>query len=152
MTQRAENSYLRSLSLKLTNRHTRLTGPDMSQNEKVLTGLQARTPVHEDGGRDHDAPLAHFVLCGTGFNSSWSWRNRRCEVIRIGDRDDAGQIASSTPMRTPVSGDRAFGYIVNSPGPMGSVRVKLTTGHKYLSMRMRRYWSLRTSCCSSTQV
>ena len=26
-------------------------------------------------------------------------------------------------MRTPVSGDRALGYIVNSPGPMGNVRV-----------------------------
>ena len=32
--------------------------------------LAARTPVHEDGGRDHDAPLAHSVLCDTGFNSS----------------------------------------------------------------------------------
>ena len=112
--------------------------------------LAARTPVHEDGGRDHDAPLVHFVHCDRGFNSSWSWRTRRCEVIRIGDREDAGQIASSMPKRTPVSGDWAFGYIVNSPGPMGSVRVKLTTGLRYLSMIKRRYRSLRTSCCSST--
>ena len=50
------------------------------------------TRVHEDGGRDHDAPLVHFVLCDTVFNSSWSWRIRRCEVVRIGDRDYAGQI------------------------------------------------------------
>ena len=27
-----------------------------------------------------------------GFDSSWSWCTRRCEVIRIGDRDYAGQI------------------------------------------------------------
>ena len=59
----------------------------------------------------------------TVFNSSRSWCTRRCEVIRIGDRDYAGQLESSMPMRTPVSGDRALGYIVNSPGPMGSVRV-----------------------------
>ena len=177
MTQRAENSYLRSLSLKLTNRHRRQTVPDRLQKEKVLSGhemklhgapskllvglwvskaplqptpthlLAARTPVHEDSGRDHDAPLVHFVLCDTG-----SWRTRRCEVIRIGDRDDAGQIASFMPMRTPVSGDSAFGYIVNSPGLVGSVRVKLTTGHRYLRMRKRRYRRLRRSCCSSTQV
>ena len=32
--------------------------------------LVARTLVHEDGGRDHDAPHAHFVLRHTGLNSS----------------------------------------------------------------------------------
>ena len=45
-----------------------------------------------DGGRTHDAPLVHFVLCDTSFNSSWSWFTRRCEVISIGDRDHASQI------------------------------------------------------------
>ena len=54
--------------------------------------LAARASVHEDGGREHDAPLVHFVLCDTGFNSSWSWCARRFEVIRIGDRDYASQI------------------------------------------------------------
>ena len=33
------------------------------------------------------------------------------------------KFASSMPMRTPVIGDRALGYIVNSSGPMGSVRI-----------------------------
>ena len=54
--------------------------------------LAARTPVHKDGGRDHDAPLEHIVLCDTGFNRSWNWCTRRCEVIRTGDRDYADQI------------------------------------------------------------
>ena len=54
--------------------------------------LAARTPVHEDGGRDHDAPLEHLVLCDTGCNRSWSKCTRCCEVIRIGDRDHADQI------------------------------------------------------------
>ena len=54
--------------------------------------LVARASVHEDGGRNHNAPLEHFVLCDTGFDSSGSWCTRRCEVICIGDRDDADQI------------------------------------------------------------
>ena len=29
--------------------------------------LAANTPVHEDGGHDHDAPLVHVVLCCSGF-------------------------------------------------------------------------------------
>ena len=63
--------------------------------------LAARASVHEDFGRDHDALHVHFALCDTGFNSSWNLRTRRCEVIRIGDRDYVGQIASSKSMRTP---------------------------------------------------
>ena len=55
-------------------------------------GVLPRTPVHEDGCRDHDAPLKHLVLCDTGCNRSWCWCTRRCEVIRIGDRDYADQI------------------------------------------------------------
>ena len=54
--------------------------------------LAPRAPIHEDRGRVHDASHVHFVLCDTGFNSSWSWHTRRSEVVRIGDRDDAGQI------------------------------------------------------------
>ena len=54
--------------------------------------LVARASVHENGGRNHDAPLEHFELCDTGFNFSWSWCTRRCEVICIGDRHDADQI------------------------------------------------------------
>ena len=42
----------------------------------------------------------------TGFDSSWSWRTRRCEVVRIGDRDYAGQILCH-PSRW------AFRYTVN---------------------------------------
>ena len=34
----------------------------------------------------------NILLCDTGFNFSWSWCTRRCEVICIGDRDDADQI------------------------------------------------------------
>ena len=52
---------------------------------------------------------SHTLCCVTRVSIAI----RRCEVIRIGDRDYAGQIASSMPMRTPMSG----GYIVNSPGP-----------------------------------
>ena len=58
----------------------------------------------------HDALHVHFALCDTGFNSSWNLRTRRCEDIRTDDRDYVGQIASSRSMRTPVLGDRAFGY------------------------------------------
>ena len=29
-----------------------------------------KTPVHEDGGHDHDVPLVHVVLCSSGFNCS----------------------------------------------------------------------------------
>ena len=61
----------------------------------------------------HDALHIHFSLCDTVFNSSWNLRTRRCEVIRIGDRDYVGQIASSKSMRTPVLGERAFEYPVN---------------------------------------
>ena len=61
----------------------------------------------------HDALHVHFALFDMGFNCSWNLRTRRCEVIRIGDRDYVGQIASSKSMRTPVLGDRAFGYPVN---------------------------------------
>ena len=28
----------------------------------------------------------------TGYNSSWSWCTRRCKVIRIGGRDNAGDL------------------------------------------------------------
>ena len=34
------------------------------------SALAVRTPVHEDGGREHDAPLVHVILCSSGFNSS----------------------------------------------------------------------------------
>ena len=61
----------------------------------------------------HDALNVHFALCDTSFNSSWNLRNRRCEVIGTGDRDYVGQIASSKSMRTPLLGDRAFGYSIN---------------------------------------
>ena len=147
----AQNSYLRSLALKLTNRHRRLTGPDISQKE-VLTGLQARALVHEDGGRDHDAPLVHFVLCDTGFNCSWSWRTRRCEVIRIGDRDDAGQVASSMPMRTPVSGDLGIRRHRQFYRPDGKRARQVDHWAQVLEHENEKIPGLRTSCCSSTQV
>ena len=35
--------------------------------------LVERAVVLEDGGRNHDAPLDHFVLCDTDLNCSWSW-------------------------------------------------------------------------------
>ena len=51
---------------------------------------------------DHDAPLVYFVLCDTGYNSSWSWRTRRCEVVRIGDRDYASMINNAESMSRAV--------------------------------------------------
>ena len=68
-------------------------------------------------------PHEHFALCDTGFNSSWNLRTRRCEVIRIGDRDNVGKIASSKSMRTPVLGDWAFGYPVKGSNQTESMCV-----------------------------
>ena len=79
--------------------------------------LAARTPVHEDGGRDHDAPLENLVLCDTGCNRSWSRCTRCCEVVRIGDRDYADQIRVIQVDENPMLGDRAVGYTVTSSLP-----------------------------------
>ena len=46
--------------------------------------LAAKTPVHEDGGHDHDAPLAHVVLCSSGFNS-FSGIFRSWTVYKMGN-------------------------------------------------------------------
>ena len=150
MMQGAENIYLRSLSLRLTERHKKSTVSlgycfqlvqTRHRNRRISLGcthehlsmkMAVATTTHH----------SYTVLCDTGFNSSWSWRTHRCEVIRIGDRDCEGQTASSMPMRAPVSGDRALGYLVNSPRPMGNVRVKLTTGHRYLSTKNEKILEL----------
>ena len=58
----------------------------------------------------------------TGFNSSWS----RCIVARsfaLAVVSMEANFASSKPIRTPVIGDRALGYIVNSSGPMKRKRL-----------------------------
>ena len=105
--------------------------------------LVARTPVYGDGGRNRDAPLEHFVLCDTGFNCSWSCCTRRCEVLRIGDRDYADQIrVIQVDVNSQCLVIGAVGYPVNASGLTESVCVsaleptckdsKLTTDVKEL--------------------
>ena len=68
----------------------------------LRTSWRQKTPVHEDGGDDHDAPLVYFVRCDTSFNSSWSWCTRRSKVMRIGDRHDARQIRVIQADENPI--------------------------------------------------
>ena len=77
----------------------RVTAVPRLEQKMCSKGVLPQTPVHEDGGRDHNAALEHLVLCDTGCNRSWSrctrsWSRctRCCEVIRTGERAYAAQI------------------------------------------------------------
>ena len=58
--------------------------------------LETRTPVHEDGGHDHDAPLVHVVLCNSGFNSSSvifrSWTVYKMGTTCTGQSKETGNV------------------------------------------------------------